>query len=241
MGSHFGIVEKSSTMDEISPIIPYICESVRRELTVDPKVSLVLKPSRLPSTFVEGINMGLFTENFIPKGTTIIVLDSNPGMGDKMNDAAIDLKSILEADTSEKTYQAWMDAKNSYYNLEKIKQVVNVRMVANNNVTGYETIRDIPADGELTRVYGFTTWILELFEILTNKNIVGFAQFIDYLFKNITNDPYEDRIKILHLALSQYGIKDIFTIDRNGYDESMRDESVFRVGSKLSMLYVINK
>jgi hypothetical protein len=238
MGSYLTTSVKASVTDEVTPVIPYICAKTDKTLSVDPKVSLMIKPSTLSSTFIQGKHMGLFSENFIPKGTVVLKITGDETMDIKMNDGAVDLEPILHADTSEKTYNAWMNLKKTYYDLEKIKRVVNVRMVSNGTTIAYETIQDIPAGGELIRVYGFTTWTLELFEILTNKNIVGFAQFIDYLTKNVIGDPYDDRIKRLHQALSKYGIKDIFTIDRNEYDKSMEDKSVNCVGRKLEMLYL---
>lgn len=234
MGSTFTTPPKS-IKSEIIPIAPYVCATTNRKIIVSSDISLVLRPSKLSTTFIEGKNMGVFTEKFIPNRTIIMTFASDPIMAHKFNDAAMDLTSILQGDTSEKAYQAWMNTKKSYYNLENIKQVINVRLLGNviDEIIGHETIQDIPADTELTRIYGFTAWVLELSKMVTNKNIVGFAQFVNYLMNSIDSDPHEDKIKNLHVVLSQYGIKDIFTIDRNEYDESMRDEPMVNVGDEL--------
>jgi len=136
-------------------------------------------------------------------------------------------------------YQALTNMRNTYYDLEKVEKYVNVRMIAGNKFKNYyyEAIKDIPAGGELIRLYGFTTWTLELFEILTNKNIVGFAHFINDLLETTAGDPYEYRIELLHKCLSQYGIKDIFKVDRDKYDKMMKSESILYIGEKIMKLY----
>lgn len=237
MGSYWSTATKSSITSDITPVLEYLCGKSDNTLSVDPNVKLYVRSSKLPSAFIEGKHKGLFTRGFIAKGTTILSVEQNTDS--KMNDGAVDLEPILRADTSEKTYQAWTNLKDKYYDVEKIKKVVNVRMVVDNNGEYYEAIQDIPENGELVRVYGFTTWTLELFDILTNKNIVGFAHFIDDLSKSSSGDPYEARINTLRKALESYD-KNIFTTNRIEYDDLMKDETLVYVGKKIQELYMIS-
>lgn len=239
MGGYLSTSSTSSSGNmnaETTAALPYICAKIDGNLTVDPNVILEVKPSTLPSGFLEGRHLGVYTKHAISKGTLIMKMDM--GTESKMNDAAVDLEPILRADTSEKMYQAWTEMMRTYYDLEKLKRMTNVRMVTNGSGACYEAIQDIPADGELVRVYGFTTWVLELFEIFTNKNIVGFAHFIDDLSKNMQGDPYEGRIARLHLVLEKCGIENIYAQDRIAYDASMKDKSLTYVGDHLKELYL---
>jgi hypothetical protein len=223
--------------DEIVEILSYMCEKTNRKLVVDPNISLITKPSTLPSEFIVDSNKGLFTTKLITKGTIIMKMEGKS----MMNDGMVNLESILHANTSEECYQAWSNMKKSYYNIEKAKQVVNVRMLADRDGDSYyEAIQDISPNSELLRIYGFTTWIFELLHIITNKNVFGFAQFINDLSSNITGDPYEDRIKRLQSAFLKCSINNIYTIDRNEYDESMKDEPIKNIGSVIQFLYLLD-
>jgi len=182
--------------------------------------------------------MGLFTKKPIPKGTTIMKVEEES----KMNDGAINLEPILRATSSVATYEAWTNIKKTYYDLEKIKRVANVRMVIDPTVNSfYEALQDIPADGELIRVYGFTTWILELLDILTDKNIVGFIRFIDELIQDIDGDPYENKARQLQKALHQYQtLNPNATLNCKEYDEKMVNEKVNYVGHIIKGLYLMS-
>lgn len=231
-----------SSLEDISEFITYLCRRSDQSLTVDPDVSLYIKHSELPVRFITGRNMGLFTKKHIVKGTIICY---KPDEENKMNDAMIDLGEILSSDTSEGIYHAWTSAKNKYYDIEKAKLNVNVRMVMDRDGhMFYETIQDIPVNNELLRIYGFTTWILEILEILTNKTIVGFAHFIDGLSRTSAGDPYESQIKSLRETLNNYGFnaisidKSIFTIDRTEYDIMMSSRETVYIGSIIQSLYI---
>lgn len=240
MGTYWSTPTKSSitpNTDDIEPILDYLCAASSETLTVDPNVKLYVRSSKLPSASIEGKHKGLFTKKIIHKGTIVLSLEQNAN--NNMNDGAVNLEPILRADTSEKTYNAWINMKDTYYDVEKIKNVVNVRIVIDKDDNlYYETIHDIPENGELVIVYGFTTWTLELFDILTNKNIVGFAHFIDFLSKDITDDPCEERIKILRKALELYD-QNIFTLNRSEYDDLMKDETSIYLGTRIRQLYMI--
>ena len=228
---------QQSLRDEINSVLEYICAASKLTLCVDPNVKLTIRESTLPSSFIDGQDMGTFTENFIPKGT--IVLEVNDNIPSKMNDGVIDLGPILQANTSEDTYRAWTNMKRRYYNTDVMSKVINTRMVVDtNNIRYYETIQDIPAGGELVRVYGFTTWTFELFDTLTNKNIVGFAHFINDLLQNIAGDPYEYRINKLHESLKLYN-KDFFTMDRSSYDDKMTDAELISLGDIIKGYYLM--
>lgn len=189
----------SSLPFHINAIIPYLCTVTDDILTVDPTVDLEVQPSKLNSSFINGRTMGLFTKRSINKGTIIMKLEKES----MINDGIVDLTDILTAETSGATYNAWNNLKNSYYDIEKISRIVNVRIILDcNNVSYYETIQDIHAGAELLRMYGFTTWPLELLDTLTNRNIAGFIRFINELVDEVTGDPYEDRIRKLHEVLT---------------------------------------
>ena len=219
MGSYLTTQTKSAMSHEITVMLPYICGRTDQELVVDPNIELVVKPSTLPSEFISGCNKGLFTKKMIVKGTVIMEMEETS----MMNDGLVNLGPVLRASNSEECYQAWTDMKNSYYDMEKAKRVINVRMINDGISRYYEAIQDIPADTELLRIYGFTTWVGEFGLSATNKNIVGFAQFIDDLSKDLAGDPYEDKIKHLRELLTEYGGDNIYTIHRHEYDESMKN------------------
>lgn len=184
----------SQPKNELSEALPYICGLADHELKVDPSVKLEVRDSTLASSFLEGRQLGLFAVNSIPKGTCI--LEVNLDEECKMNDGIVNLQPILRAQNSEEMYQAWMNLQKTYYDMEKIKKVINVRMVSNGSQQlCYETIQDIPAGGELLRVYGFSSWFFEILEIFNNKTMLGFAQFIDDFFKNMSGDPLGNKVR----------------------------------------------
>jgi len=215
-------------------IISYLCSVRDKPLSIDPTVSLSIKRSNIPSTFIDGKQYGVFTDKNIARGT--IISSTNIYM---YNDGLIDLTELLNADNSEKTYIAWKNLKQSYYNIDKIKSVVNVIMVKDSYDTDYyEAITDIPANSELIRMYGFTTWIFELFDILTNKTIVGFSHFVNNLCSNIKGDPLE--LKVLKLRNILNGQRYMMTQCKE-YDRLMKSEPTVYVGDEIKALYIAEK
>jgi len=206
MGSYFccGKEKTKSTIkigipDKILPFIPYIASVTNVKLTLDLDVDIVVKPSTLTSSFVHDRNMGLFTNNPILKGTIILPLNYN--IESKINDGVANLNEILTASTSVEMYNAWHNFYNSYYDLEKVKKTINVRLILDkyhNNY--YQAIQNIPSNSELFRFYGFTSWPFELLHIFTNKTIVGFISFINDFASTIKCDP--NALKITHLQSS---------------------------------------
>lgn len=223
----------------IAQIIPYLCSVSDTILTIDPNIKLIEQPSTIDSIFIDGRHIGLFTTKHIRKGTIISAALEKESM---INDGIVDLTGILKAKTSVATYEAWTDLKNSYYDVEKIARVVNVRMVIDQrNKTYYEAIQDIPAGGELLRVYGFTTWPLELLDTLTNHNIAGFTRFIDELVEDLKGDPYEERIRKLQYALHRYEryVDNRITMLLDEYDEKIEGEKLINIGNNIKTLYIM--
>lgn len=163
---------------------------------VSPGIELYLAPSQLNSTFTPNRDIGTFTKNPIKAGSIVY---KQPDFGEsKLNDSMINLTPLFEAKTNNEIYLAWKNLASSYYDVEKMKERINIRLVYDSNrKVYYRAIKDIPANTELTRMYGFTTWILELPELMTEKKLAGFAQFVFDLEKSETNDPYHSRIRRL--------------------------------------------
>lgn len=231
-------IKLSSSKDELNAAIPYLCVNINRNLEpeIDPWIELEVLPSTLDSAFLEGKNMGLFTKDAITTGTIIMKVIREEG---KMNDGAVDLEPILRASTSMEMYDAWINFSRTYYDLEKIKRVVNVRMVCDSTKTFYyQATQDIPAGEELLRIYGFTTWTLELLDILTNKNIVGFMQFIKELAEDIDGDPYEEKIKKLNRGLCKFRTyDDIMGLTPGEFDTIASSQWTVYLGNTIKVMY----
>lgn len=231
-------IKLTRSKEELKAAIPYLCVNINRNLEseVDPWIELEILPSILDSAFLEGKNMGLFTKDAITKGTIIMKVVREEG---KMNDGVVDLEPILRASTSMAMYDAWINFSRTYYDLEKIKRVVNVRMVCDSTKTFYyEAIQDIPAGEELLRIYGFTTWTLELLDILTNKNIVGFMQFIKELAEDIDGDPYEEKIKKLNKGLCKFRTyDDIMGLTPGEFDTIASNQWSVYLGNTIKVMY----
>lgn len=156
---------------------------------------------------------------------------------------------LLEIDNSEKYYQEWCKAKKSYYNVEILQECVNVVKITDKNYYEYyKAIKDLNPGDELLCLHGFLEWPLYLLETITNKTIVGFAQFINEIELE-KDDRLCNKIKILHSILNEiefsdleinfdiFSEKDIFTIDRELYDKQMYNEPTINVGNKIEELY----
>lgn len=228
---------------QILLIKEYLCRATPDDGVIAAGLELEERPSSLPSRFLNGKHMGLFTKKQIPSGTIIsaVVRDAS-----KLNDAVINLEDIIGARTSVEMYQAWIKLKDSYYDLEKIKRLVNVRMVM--DASGrmfYETIRDVSPDEELLRIYGFTTWFFEILDVYTNKTIMGFIRFVDEFLKDLEGDPFKERVIYLHKALNQYKSlykyegKSINDLSLEEYDEMMVNENVEYLGDVIKTFYLM--
>lgn len=214
MGNYF-------TRSKSDPLLPYMAGKVSSDCTLGSNINLVVKPTSLTSAFVRNRNLGLFTVNAISKDTLIMEVDMTTEC--KMNDGMIQLDDILRAQTSMAMYKAWKDVEESYYDIERAEEVINVRMVTNGSKNYYQAIKDIPAGGELLRIYGFTSLIFEIYaDVLTNKNIVGFAHFLADLCDNVSHDPLRDRVYNFARLLPNLGIVDIYSRDLHLYDMDMK-------------------
>ena len=116
---------------EYSILIPYMAIFSDGPLSVDPTVEIEVKASTLASEFIEGKNKGLFASKFIPKDTIIAQVNmSEPCI---MNDGLVNLKPILQAQNSREFYEAWKYIKESYYDVNKAEQMINIVMVGDPN------------------------------------------------------------------------------------------------------------
>lgn len=216
----------SRQVPEYTPLIPYMCGTSHTRLTVDPAVEIEVKPSTLNSEFVKGKNRGWFAKKFIPKDTIIAEVDMNEEC--MMNDGLVNLEPLLQAKTSQEFYTAWKALHAGYYDAERAKQVINVRMIS--DVTSrmyYQTIQDVPVGGELLRVYGFTSWFFELFDVLTNHNVAGLAKFVTEYRPYAMGDPFETRVATLDQCLNMP------SVDLQQYDAEMQRQPLTFVGNEL--------
>ena len=192
-------------MPQLASFMPYICAPVSGVLQVDPTIKLTLQPSMLSTTFLPECNLGLFTISPIPKDTIIL-----PQFGEQeapFNDAMVDLTNLIKARTSREMYQAWKEMQTNYYDLPRIQERVNVRMVVDSRGRMfYQTMKDIPGNTELLRIYGFTSWILIVLELLTKRNLAGYAQLVLDLERTERGDPIFPRIQIMAETLRRFYI-----------------------------------
>jgi hypothetical protein len=164
-------------------------------LSVDPYVSLIIRESELLSEFFENKNMGLFTERHISKG--VVVYKEDPNKWTMFNDGIINLNELLQADTSEKMYQALIHMMESYNDRNNINNINTKMLIACNGIF-YITTKEIPAETELFIAYGVIRWILyHLYDILTNKNIVGFGHFVNDIITLLEKQGINDSNEVI--------------------------------------------
>jgi hypothetical protein len=171
--------------------LPFISLMLDQPLVVDNDIELDVRDTSMGTVFSKGKSDGLFTLKRIPKGTIIMVV----GDESKINDGIVDLGPILRAATNIEMYQELTNLRKSYYDMEKMKRIINVRMVCDGNKFYYQAITDIDANSELLRVYGFTSWVFEIFGIIDDRTIGGYVKFVKELSENIKGDPLEKRIR----------------------------------------------
>ncbi|CAH6419270.1 Hypothetical protein HVR_LOCUS470 [uncultured virus] len=227
---------KPSVNDEIAPFIPYLVSSSSIPVSVDPNVKLEVRPSTMESGFIEGYHNGLFSKYSLKKGTIICQADNN--ISRMMNDAMVNLEPVLRSSTSVQLYDSLTHMKNTYNDLSKAQSTINVNMLGASNGTFFQTIKDVPAGGELMRMYGFSTWTLELFEIINNHNVAGFAKFITELKDNLKGDPYEIRAANLH-AMMKNMFPDMYEVSLERYDEQIKSQPLTYVGKEIEKGYTL--
>jgi SET domain-containing protein len=119
---------------------------------------LVVKASTLP-----GSGNGLFTKKFIPRGTRIVEYKGRMTTWNEVkNDAdngyiyTIDNQHVVDAKNSVKTFGRYA---NDARGLVKIKGVSNNSTYVNDGYKVFiESIKDIPAGGEILVSYGKDYW-----------------------------------------------------------------------------------
>ena len=182
---------------------------------VQPRSDLVftVAPSTLTKTqFLPNKNMGLHTVSELPKDT-LFTLDYEQE-GTKMNDPMIDLTAVIQSSNSDQLYIALSDMYNNYYDLERVKQMVNVRIVMDSSKTScYQAIKDIPAGGELLRIYGFATWLFEIFDLLTAANLAGYAKFLLEFQQKEPNDSFARRVAVTLDVLRKSNLRNYMVDD----------------------------
>ncbi len=150
----------------------------------------------------------------------------------------VDLTNLIKARTSREMYQAWKEMQTNYYDLPRIQERVNVRMVLDSRRRMfYQTMKDIPANTELLRIYGFTSWILIVLELLTKRNLAGYAQLVLDLEKTERGDPIFPRIQIMAETLRRFYVGSYLTdrIDLERYDRE--NDSDEKIGKELATKY----
>jgi uncharacterized protein len=119
---------------------------------------LVVKASTLP-----GSGKGLFTKKFIPRGTRIVEYKGRMTTWNEVkNDAdngyiyTIDNQHVVDAKDSVKTFGRYA---NDARGLVKVKGVSNNSTYVNDGYKVFiESIKDIPAGGEILVSYGKDYW-----------------------------------------------------------------------------------
>jgi hypothetical protein len=169
-------------------------------------------------------------------------------------------KEILSTyiDNSEKFYQEWRRAQKLYSDIEKLQEVNVIKITDKDFYQYYKSTKNINAGDELLRLNEFLESPFILLRSVTNKTIVGFAQFINEIileddqFKNnqlenneFKEDRLREKIKILHYVLSKIKFPDlgidfdifncssIFTIEKKFFDKIMLDKHTINIGNEI--------
>lgn len=194
-----------TSQKQMDPIISefkgYMIQSLPLEVfSVSSDVTLEIRESTLPTTqFQESRNKGLFTTRDVPENTVVCDIKSVSLM---MNDPMVDLREVYAAHTPSSLYLALVNLKKNYYSHDNAKERINTCMVSGQDREIYiRTTKFVPAGTELYRMYGFETWIFEIFGSLTNDNVNGFAQFVKELSLSEYACPYTSKIERLDKIL----------------------------------------
>lgn len=169
-------------------------------LSIADDVQLEVRRSTLSTTeFNESRDRGVFTKKGIPKKTVICDIKQ---LSFVMNDPLVDLRGVNMSKTSDSMYTALVNLKREYYSHENAAERINTCFACGQDGEVYvRTIKHVPANTELFRMYGFETWIFELFDIITDDNVNGFAQFVKELTQPQYDNPYTAKIQRLDTVL----------------------------------------
>lgn len=192
--------------------IKFISKNIKRKPIITNNISLFIDNSCISTLFINNENKGLFTNEFISKGT--ILFDQTNIYSKMMNDPMINLNDLYNSVDSLSYYTTWTNMYNRYHNINIIKDCVNIRMLIHNDHRYYQALRDIQPGEELVKMYGFTTWIVNNIKLLTNKNICGFLYFIKDILPEIKGAPFYDKILNFNkLILNSLFDKSIYELD----------------------------
>lgn len=198
MGQQQSVSSKSS---QLAPFLPYLISNSTTPCTLDHSIRFEHRDSSLPTSFPSNKSNGLYTKEAIPSGTTILEVHIDQLC--MMNDGMVDLTDILSANNDDETYNSWKTLELTYYDMNKAQNMINVRMVAAPNGLFYETIKDVPAGGELLRMYGFSSWIMEFSDILSDNRLKGFARFVNEYSMDMVGDPLAPKINNMKTVLNR--------------------------------------
>lgn len=182
MGSHVSRLIDSTPFAEyvlqIIPILPrHPGDAPAFNLPNIVQPQLYIGPTTLHQRFHSSDGQrGVFTDDFIPKGT--FITPSN--LISLSNDGVMNLQPLMDANTSREVFESWHQVYNSYHNFDIITQQINIRAVNFENGTCYEVLQDIPAGGELLRYYGIASWFLiGMLMLSTRATIAGHVKFFE--------------------------------------------------------------
>ena len=222
---------------------PYIVAPLLRPGKVNPTVELEIRTSQLKTTFPPGKEKGLFTVKPLAKG--MIILAQVEETDAPFNDAQVNFTPFLRVKSSFELYQAFLHLKEDYYNLEQVQEKVNVRMVIDPRGNMFwEVIKDVPAGAELLRLYGLSTWIIETMDLLTRRNLAGYAQFVFDLEEGSEDDPLKTRIQILAETLRGHFLSDHlilpWKVDLAKYEKD-HEKNEEKIGDYLIQMFHLNQ
>jgi hypothetical protein len=171
----------------------YYTSKIKRAKNIkNPKV--YVKESTIP-----GAGEGLFTEEALSKGSLLSV---EPDLIDKINDPMFQLDQLRGCNSNYDFMNKWRKVGESYHNKEKAKQVVNCKLVIDENDGHFLLVlRNIGENEELFRCYSFTTWledIKSIHDIFNPNNIGGFVQFLSEWIKVIGGEELHSKLSLLH-------------------------------------------
>jgi len=199
--------ELISHKEEIRKFLPYMICFIKDDPIIDETIELEIKISTLKTVFLDECNRGLFTKSKIPFGTCIPITEETDFI---MNDPMIDLTEVSSADNNESLYKAWVNIRDNYYNINKAEKMTNIVMSEYKKKMYFIARKDIEEGEELVRAYGFTTWIMDSFPYLTNKNIIGFINFLEETLPLLENDPFyvkvSDLLKLIKCNINAFSL-----------------------------------
>ena len=160
-------------------IVEFVAKKISPEkyAGLEKVVDSTLEVRKTLPNFLDKCSMGegVFSKENIKKDT-ILMEHGNPKIV-KMNDPLFKYSNVLHANTPEKLVDALFHARDSYYDILKACEKINVCLASNNGKMFYIANKDIYIGEQLFRVYGFEAWLFELQNCLTSDNVEGYYDF----------------------------------------------------------------